>query len=184
MIDFLDLRADPDIFLESFLGVEGEQWEYLDTDGDGVMEYWPLLGEEHDPGFTAWFNGHYFNVVNSPESFTTMWLCRARKGPVQYTATVKTNGYPVENWVDSPLAYAPPMASISKHSESLATMINDYIIEVIAGTRSVDEYEDVVAEFMDEGGSEMIAEVNAYALEYADLLKLNSGTIQDSNLMG
>lgn len=183
VIDFLDLRADPDIFLESFLGVEGEQWEFRDTDNDGEMEYWPLLGEEYDPGFTAWFNGHYFNVVNSPESFTTMWLCRARKGPVQYAATVKTNGYPVENWVDSPLAYAPPMEAISKYSESLATMINDYIKEVIAGTRSVDEYEDVVAEFMDEGGSEMIEAVNAYVAEYADLLALNSGTIQDSNLM-
>ncbi|HML49255.1 MAG TPA: extracellular solute-binding protein, partial [Clostridia bacterium] len=185
VIDFLDIRANPEVFTETFLGVEGEQWEFRDTDGDGVMEYWPLLGENHVPGFTAWFNGHYFNMVNSPESFTTLWLCRARKGEIQYSATVKTNGYPRENWVDSPLAYAPPMAAVSKYTQSLNTLTNDYIVECIAGTRSVDEYDAVVAEFLSEGGQDMVDEVNAYIAEYGDMLGYSSTgkTIQDSDLL-
>lgn len=181
-IEYLDLRSDPEIFLTSFLGVENEQWEYRDTDGDGELEYWPLLGEEHDPGFTAWFNGHYFNIVNSPESFTTMWLCRARKGAIQYEATVKTNGYPKDNWVDSPLAYAPPMESVSKYTQSLNVFTNDFIVECIAGTRSVDEYDQAMAEFLAEGGQDMIDEVNAYILENAELLNIDVKSIQDSNI--
>lgn len=182
VIDFLDIRADPDVFVETFLGVEGEQWEFRDSDGDGEMEYWPLLGEEYDPGFTAWFNGHYFNIVNSPESFTTMWLCRARKGEIQYEATVKQNDYPQENWVDSPLAYAPPLEAVSKYTQSLNVFTNDYILECIAGTRSVDEYDAVMAEFLAEGGQEMIDEVNAYIAENADLLNIDVTSIKDSNI--
>lgn len=183
VIDFLDLRADPDIFLESFLGVEGEQWEYRDTDGDGVMEYWPLLGEEYDPGFTAWFNGHYFNIVNSPASFTDMWLCRARKGAIQYDATVKQNAFPRDNWVDSPLAYAPPMEAVSKYTQSLNTFTNDYIMECIAGTRSVDDFDAVMDEFLAEGGQEMIDEVNAYVEANPEVLAMNSvADITESNI--
>ena len=182
-IDFLDLRADPEIFLTSFLGVEGEQWEYRDSDGDGVMEYWPLLGEEYDPGFTPWFNGHYFNIVNSPESFTDMWLCRARKGEIQYEATIKQNAYPRESWVDSPLAYAPPMEAVSEYTQSLNTLTNDFIIECIAGTRSVDEYDAVLAEFLAEGGQEMIDEVNAYVEANPDIIAMSApATITESNL--
>ncbi len=162
VIDYLDTRADFKVFEESFLGVQGEQWEFRDTDGDGVMEYWPLLGEEHNPGFTAWFNGHYFNMVNSPESFTTLWLCRVRKGEVQYNATMKTNAFPKENWVDDALAYAPPIESVSRYAQSLKAFTDDYIVECIAGTRSIDEYEQVVAEFLADGGQEMIDDVNAY----------------------
>lgn len=162
VIDYLDIRSEFKVFEESFLGVEGEQWEFRDTDGDGEMEYWPLLGEEHDPGFTAWFNGHYFNLVNSPESFTTLWLCRVRKGEVQYQATMKTNEFPREDWVDSAIAYAPPMEAVAKYNQALKSMTNDYIIECIAGTRSIDEYDAVVAEFLADGGQEMIDEVTAY----------------------
>jgi len=185
VIDFLDLRADPAIFLESFLGVEGEQWEFRDTDGDGVQEYWPLLGEDHVPGFTAWFNGHYFNIVNSPASFTDMWLCRARKGAIQYDATVKQNAYPRENWVDSPLAYAPPLEAVSKYSQSLNTLTNDYIVECIAGTRSVEDFDAVMVEFLAEGGQEMIDEVNAYIEANPDILAINSvADITESNIYG
>lgn len=183
VIDFLDLRADPEIFLVSFLGVEGEQWEYRDTNGDGVQEYWPLLGEDYDPGFTAWFNGHYFNIVNSPSSFTDMWLCRARKNEIQYNATEIQNSYPQENWVDNPLAYAPPMEAVSEYTQSLNTLTNDYILECIVGTRSVDEYDAVVAEFLAEGGQEMLDEVNAYVEANPDILELNAvANIKDSNI--
>ncbi|MBQ8953766.1 MAG: extracellular solute-binding protein [Clostridia bacterium] len=179
-IDFLDLRAEPETFLHSFIGYENEQWEYRDTDGDGELEYWPILDRE--PGFTPWNNGHYFNIVNSPASFTSMWLARARKGAVQYEATVKQNGYPQENWVDSALCYAPPMEAISKYTQALNTFTNDYILECIAGTRSVEEYDAVVDEFLAEGGQDMIDEVAEYLRENADLLNISVESIKDSNI--
>lgn len=184
VIEYLDLRANPDIFLESFLGVEGEQWEFRDTNNDGELEYWPLLGEEHNPGFTAWFNGHYFNIVNSSSSFTTMWLCRARKSEVQYNATYLQNLYPRDRWVDSALAFAPPMDAVSAYAQALNVLTNDYIIECIVGTRSVDEYQDVVAEFLAEGGEEMIEEVRAYVESIGGYVKnVEGANIYDSNLM-
>ncbi|MBR3503577.1 MAG: extracellular solute-binding protein [Clostridia bacterium] len=179
-IDFLDCRAEPETFLHSFIGYENEQWEYRDTDGDGELEYWPILDRE--PGFTPWNNGHYFNIVNSPASFTSMWLARARKGAVQYEATVKQNGYPQDNWVDSALCYAPPMEAISKYTQALNTFTSDYILECIAGTRSVDEYDAVVDEFLAEGGQDMIDEVAEYLRENADLLNISVESIKDSNI--
>ena len=182
VIEYLDLRADPEIFLTSFLGYEGEQWEFRDTNNDGEQEYWPLLDRE--PGFTAWFNGHYFNIVNSSSSFTTMWLCRARKSEVQYNATYLMNLYPEDRWVDSAMAFAPPMDAVSEYSSKLNVMTNDYIVECIVGTRSVDEYEEVVAEFLSEGGQEMIDEVRAYVESIGGYVKNVEGArIHDSNLM-
>ncbi len=181
VIEFLDLRSEPETFLKSFLGVEGEQWEFRDTNNDGVQEYWPILDRE--PGFTPWFNGHYFNMVNSPASFTDMWLARARKGAIQYAATEAINTFPSENWVDSPLAYAPPMEAVSQNTQSLNALTNDYILECIAGTRSVDEYDAVVAEFLADGGQDMIDEVSAYVEANPDILTLNAvANIQSSNI--
>lgn len=182
VIEYLDLRANPEIFLPSFLGYEGEQWEFRDTNNDGEQEYWPLLDRE--PGFTAWFNGHYFNIVNSSSSFTTMWLCRARKSEVQYNATYLMNLYPEDRWVDSATAFAPPMDAVSKYAQSLNLLTNNYIIECIVGTRSVDEYQDVVDEFLSEGGDEMIEEVRAYVESIGGYVKQVEGAnIHDSNLM-
>jgi putative aldouronate transport system substrate-binding protein len=162
VMDYLNIRADFDVFEESFLGVEGEQWEFLDTDEDGVMEYWPILDEARQPGFTLWFNGHYFNLVNSPESFTTLWMARVRKGPVQYACTMKTMEFPKEDWVDSAIGYAPPLEAVSKNTAALNTLMNDYVLECIAGTRTLDEYDAVWAEFLAEGGQDMIDEVQAW----------------------
>lgn len=162
VVDFLNIRAEPDVFEATFLGVENVQWEFRDTDGDGVQEYWPLLPPDYEPGFSAWFNGHYFNTISDPEAFTTLWLCRCRKGPVQYTAYTKISEVPKDQWVDSPLAYAPPLAAIAKYQQALNAIEDAFIIECIAGTRSVDEYEQVYQEWLDEGGQEMIDAVNAY----------------------
>ncbi|MDR1262635.1 MAG: extracellular solute-binding protein [Oscillospiraceae bacterium] len=162
VIDYLNIRSDFAVFQESFLGVEGEQWEFLDTDGDGEMEYWPILDEARLPGFTPWFNGHYYNIVNSPESFTTLWMARVRKGPVQYACTMKTMEFPQEKWVDSSIAFAPPLEAVSKNIAAMNTLMNDYVIECIAGTRSIDEYDLVWAEFLAEGGQEMLDEVNGW----------------------
>ena len=162
VIDYLNIRSDFEVFRESFLGVEGEQWEFRDTNNDGVMEYWPILDEARLPGFTLWFNGHYFNLVNSPESFTTLWMARVRKGPVQYACTMKTMEFPRENWVDSAIGFAPPLKMVSKNAASLNTFFNDYVLECIAGTRSVDEYDEVWAAFLADGGQDMIDEVQAW----------------------
>jgi len=163
VVDFLRIRALPEVFQATFLGVENVQWEYRDTKGDGVAdEYWPLLPPEHEPGFSAWFNGHYFNTINNAEAFTTLWLCRCRKGPVQYAAFVKENEMPAEQWADNILVYAPPLAAVAQYQQSLNSMENDYVIGVIAGTRTVDEYESVYDEWLAEGGQEMIDAVNAY----------------------
>ena len=39
---------------------------------------------------------------------------------------------------------------------------NDYVLECIAGTRSVDEYDEVWAAFLADGGQDMIDEVQAW----------------------
>lgn len=162
VIDYLNIRADFDTFRESFLGVEGVQWEFLDTNEDGEMEYWPILDEARQPGFTLWFNGHYYNLVNSPESFTTLWLARVRKGPVQYACTMKTMEFPDNDWVDSAIGFAPPLEAVAKNIAALNTMMADYMTECIAGTRSIDEYDAVWAEFLADGGQDMLDAVNAW----------------------
>jgi len=154
-MQFINIRSEPEVFAKTFLCEEGVQYEIRDN--NGVKEYWPIF-----PGFTEFFNGHWFPVAAGPKVFTTLWLCRARKSETNYKVFVLENRPPRDHWVDTPLGMVPPFDSQAKYQEACNKLENDFYLEVIAGTRPVDDYDSFVEKWRAEGGDEMIKEIDAY----------------------
>lgn len=155
VMKYINLRADPVIFEHCFLGNEGEHFEKKTV--DGVQGYYPIF-----PKFTEWFNGHYFTVVAAPATYTTLWLCRLRKSETNAWAFDRMNRATKDHWVNNSLGMAAPLPAVSKYQQALNKLESDFIVEVIAGTKTVADYDAFVTKWKGEGGEEMIKEVNAY----------------------
>lgn len=156
VMKYLNLRSDPDILKTSFLGEEGVHHEVReDENGES---YWPIF-----PAFEQWFNGHYYNVTIPSGVFTTLWLCRVRKNPVVYEVFDKMNQLEKEAFVNDPMSYAPPLPAVSKYTQSLGKMEEDFYISVITGTKNIDDdFDTFIKNWQREGGDEMLKEVEAW----------------------
>jgi putative aldouronate transport system substrate-binding protein len=157
VMKYLNLRAQPDIFVTSFLGVKDVQYQV--KQGPGGDEYWPIF-----PAFTEWYNASYFFVCVPSKTFTTLWLCRVRKSEILYNVFTAMNAGSADEMVYDPLSYAPPLLSVAKYVQSLGQMENDFYVQVITGTKSISDFDAFVSDWKSQGGQEMLTEVqNWYA---------------------
>ncbi len=155
VVKFWNVYATPDIFPTIFIGEEGVHHEVRTE--NGVKSYWPIF-----PAFTEWFNGHYFNMVTPQETFTTYWLCRVRKSEELYSAFERMNTYDESHWVYDALAYAPPLPAITKYAQSAGQLANDTIIEFIASSKPLSDWDSFIEKWKSEGGQEMIDDARTY----------------------
>lgn len=155
VVKFWNLYADPKNFETIFIGEEGVHHEIRDENGE--KSYWPIF-----PAFTEWFNGHYFNMVTPRDTFTTLWLCRVRKSEELYSAFERMNTYSEDHWVADSLAYAPPLPAVTKYAQSAGQLAGDTIVEFIAGSKPLSEWDSFIEKWKSEGGAEMISEAEDY----------------------
>lgn len=89
--------------------------------------------------------GSEFQIGRNQFVHPTSWLCRVQKNPVQYAvfsdANTKVAAYPL---TPDPMKFASYDA-LEQYSAALNKMCNDYFIAVIAGTESLDSYDEFVA---------------------------------------
>lgn len=157
VMDYLNKRADPNNIEPIFLGETGVQHE-VRTDASGNKSYWPLF-----PGFKEWYNGHYFNICMPSEAFRTLWLCRVRKSEILYNVFAVMNDIPQDVLTPNTLSYAPPMAQVSKYTQSASKSAGDFFTEIIVGTKSIDkDYDAFLTQWKADGGQAMIDEINAW----------------------
>jgi len=60
------------------------------------------------------------------------------------------------------LSNAPPIASISEHSQKLTKFSNDTYLQFIAGTASLDTFDSYLAKWKADGGEAMNKDANAW----------------------
>ncbi len=100
-------------------------------------------------------HGSDFQLGRNKDVHPISWMARVHKTQVQwdtfYDANSKAAKYGFEG---KPLTFAQ-FSEYTEYSTALNTLCNDYFIQVIAGTVSLDGYDDFVAEWEAAGGKEL-----------------------------
>ncbi len=100
-------------------------------------------------------NGHEYQIGRNQYAHPITWMARVHKTQVQwdtfYDSNSKAAGYGFEG---NPMTFAQ-FPEYTEYSSALKTLVNDYCLQVIAGTESLDSYDDFVAEWEAAGGLEL-----------------------------
>lgn len=62
-------------------------------------------------------------------------------------------------FVDNPFAFKPATEKYSKYNTALSNSLNDFIMQIISGTKSYDDLETFQSDFEAKGGEEVRTEL-------------------------
>lgn len=155
-MNFMNLRADPEIFLSTYLGEQGVHFEIKDD------KYYPIL-----PAFEELNNAKQFTGTVDAGTEFKMWQARARKTPEMAAAYEKMNSLIKKDWVHPDYTnYATNLPEVQKYRLSLVQMENDFLVKAMVETKDLNKlYSDFAAEWEKQGGIEMTQAINAWYAE-------------------
>ncbi|MDF2922967.1 MAG: hypothetical protein K0R57_1881 [Paenibacillaceae bacterium] len=155
-LKFMNLRADPEIFLSTYLGEQGVHFEIKDD------KYYPIL-----PAFDELANAKQFTGTVSAGTEFKMWQARARKTPEMAAAYEKMNSLIKKDWVHPDYTnYASNLPEIQKYRLSLSKMESDFLVKAMVETKDLNKlYSDFAAEWEKQGGTEMTKAINVWYAE-------------------
>jgi putative aldouronate transport system substrate-binding protein len=136
VFNWLNLKLDNQLYLN--FGVEGTHFTY---DGEGNMEpINPIFGTER--GNSYW----YCNAMDMA-AYQKDWPARIRKSEAQWQCwkgtTLITAKERPEIFIDNPFKFMSAEANYSKFNASLHTALNDYVVQVICGSKSMADISDL-----------------------------------------
>lgn len=142
-------------------GIEGTHY-YFDEEGYPIPNL-PIFND--DMG-----HGDVFQIGRNQYVHPISWMARVHKSQVQwdtfYDSNSKAAAYPFKG---NPLTYISSDV-YTEYSTALKTLCEDFFLQVICGTRSLDEYDAFVAEWEAAGGLEIEAAINEWYQANPDLV--------------
>jgi len=100
-------------------------------------------------------NGSEFQIGRNQYAHPITWMARVHKTQVQWDTFYDSNSKAAAfGFEGNPMTFAQ-FPEYTEYSSALSTMVNDYCLQVIAGTESIDSYDDFVAEWEAAGGLEL-----------------------------
>lgn len=143
VMDLIDWRLDDDNFRLMYNGYEGVHWEYNEEGAPTPIQ--PAFGEDlmYSDKFCIGFHQTIQPVA---------WLARVQKTEGNWELFLELNLDILDAGLNAdPLAFAS-FSDLSEYSSSLSTLISDYGLQVIAGTESLDSYDELVTRWEEAGG--------------------------------
>ncbi|TLS51804.1 extracellular solute-binding protein [Paenibacillus antri] len=155
-MDYMNLRADPDIFLSTYLGEEGTHFEINNG------KYFPIL-----PAFDELKNSKQFTGAPKAGSEYKLWQARARKTPEMAASFEQMNANVTKDWIHIDYTgYATSLAEAQKYQTSLNNMETEFLVKAVVETGDLKKaYDDFVAEYDKQGGTELTAAINKWYAE-------------------
>lgn len=154
-INWINLKVQNQLYIN--IGVEGVHFTY-DSDGS-INPINPIFADERGDSF------YYIDATDS-EAFKVQWPSRIRKSAAQwlafYNVTIKTNEERPEIFVDNPFVFMPASENYAKYNTTLLNSINDFILQVMAGTRSVNDVSRYMNDWKNNGGELVRTDLQNY----------------------
>lgn len=143
------------------IGVEGTHFNYDDV---GQIEpINPIFSDER--GDSYWF----IDCTNAAD-YEFQWPSRIRKSEAQWKAfdaiTIKANSDRPEIFVDNDFAFMPASEAYTKYNTSLFKSMQDFVLQVLSGTRSIDDLETFMSDWTNNGGEEVRTELQSWYAEF------------------
>lgn len=153
VVNWWNLRVVDELFIT--IGEEGVHYN-LDENG-GIDPINPIFAEER--GNSYW----YLDVTTSLYG-SDRWPSRVRKSAGQWHAfsAVTMNSPDYIDFVTNEFKFKPATENYSKYNTTLFNDTKDFLLQVMAGTRTVADLETFMSDWVNAGGEEVRAELQAY----------------------
>ena len=138
----------------------GEEGVHFTRDEDGTMvPINPIFADERS-------NSYWYCNAMDMAAYQKDWPARLRKTEAQWDCwnrvTVVAQKNTPEVFVDNPFKFMPPTDAYSTYNTGLHTLLSDYMVQVIAGTKSYDNLDSMMKDWTASHGEEVRAELQAY----------------------
>lgn len=155
VVNWINLKQNDQLYLN--IGEEGVHFNY-DEEG-AIAPINPIFSEER--GNSYW----YIDSTNEAE-FATEWPSRVRKSDAQWAGfsavTLETNENRPEIFTPNPFAFKPATEKYAKYNVALFSNMNDFILQVLAGTKTMDDLETFNKEWTAAGGADVKTELQEW----------------------
>lgn len=151
-MNYMDLKVQPELFKLLTIGQENVHFK---KEADG--KEWPILPIFNDDRG----NADMYLTSSDIKAYREYWLLRVRKVKIQgeYFDEMQKQ---VPMAKVNPLNFAPPSEAAGTYGQKLGKMENDFIIKVIAGAESLDNYDKFMQQWKAEGGEAISKEHNEW----------------------
>lgn len=154
-MNWMNIKVQEQLFI--CIGVEGTHFTY-DEEGN-ISPINPIFADER--GDSYWF----IDCTNS-ELYEFQWPSRIRKSDAQweafYAITIKANNEEPEIFVENDFAFMPASEYYTKYNTALFSSLQDYILQVLAGTRTIDDLDTFKSDWTNNGGEEVRTELQGW----------------------
>lgn len=159
---FMNLRAEPETFVSTYLGDKGVHYEIKDG------KYFPIL-----PVFDEMANAKQFTGTVSAGTEFKMWQARARKTTEMAAAYEKMNSVLKKEWFHADYTnYSTNLPEVQKYRASLSKMELDFLVKSLVEEKDLNKlYTDFVSEWEKQGGTEMTKAINTWYAENKGAMK-------------
>ncbi len=154
-INWINLKVKQQLFI--CIGVEGTHFTY--DDAGMISPINPIFADERGDSF--W----YIDCTDQP-AYEYQWPSRIRKSDAQWAAfdavTIRANNEMPEIFVNNVFAFMPASQAYAKYNTALFKSLQDFMLQVISGTRTIDDIESFKSDWAVGGGEEVRTELKAY----------------------
>ncbi|MDO4546769.1 MAG: extracellular solute-binding protein [Clostridia bacterium] len=154
-INWVNKKVQEQLFIN--IGVEGVHFTY-DEEG-AISPINPIFADERG-------NSYWYNDATDAALFEFQWPSRIRKSDAQWAAfypvTIKTNEERPEIFVDNVFAFMPASENYARYNTALFKSLQDYILMVLSGTRTIDDLATFQSDWTVNGGEDVRTELKAY----------------------
>lgn len=154
VVNWWDLRIKDELHIT--IGDEGVHFNY-DANG-GIEPINPIFAEERG-------NSFWYMDVSSASWGSELWPSRVRKSAGQWHAFDAVSMHADTNrieFVTNEFKFKPATEDFSKYNTTLFNNLKDYLLQVMAGTRTIDDLQTFMADWTNAGGEEVRAELQEF----------------------
>ncbi len=154
-VNWISLKQKDQLFIN--IGVEGTHFNY-DKDGS-IAPINPIFADERG-------NSYWYNDSTNEQEFAFQWPSRVRKSDAQWAGFEGVTLYANENmpeiFVNNDFAFKPGTENYSKYNTALFNNLNDYILQVMAGTKTMDDLSTFQSDWSVAGGDAVRNELQTW----------------------
>lgn len=154
-INWVNLKVKEQLFI--CIGVEKVHFNY--DDKGQIAPINPIFANER--GDSYW----YIDSTDA-EKYQFQWPSRIRKSDAQWAAfdaiTIKANEKTPEIFVKNYFAFKPASVNYTKYNTALFKSLQDFILQVLSGTRTIDDLNTYVSDWKNNGGEDVRGELQSY----------------------
>lgn len=155
-INWCNIRINNQLLIE--IGEEGKHFNY---DSEGKIEpINPIFAEERG-------NSYWYNDTTNQEDFEFQWPARVRKSAGQWHAfSAVTMNADQSVFVPNYFAFMPAKENYAKYNTALFNSLQDWILQVMSGSRTINDLDTFVSDWKNNGGEEVRNDLQTWYNEF------------------